>query len=105
MSNSAQKASKNLPDTPAEREAKAEPGATTVIEWDGVDLSIPAAPEGLRADVFLAFEEGKAVTALRGVLGAHQYAKHISAQNKTLGELEDLFAEVMKHYGFDQAGE
>ena len=94
--------------TPAQ--AEAEGLATVDIDWDGVTVTIPASAEDIDLDVIEAFEAGKAVTAVRALVGAKQYDAARKAYEKQngrrprVGDLNSLMEQVAQTFGFDNLG-
>jgi hypothetical protein len=95
--------------TPAQREAEGD--ETTTVEWDGVKVTFPASVEGLDLDALEAFEGGKAVAALKGMVGQKGYdtlrSDYVKANGRKpkagdLGRLMDLVAGA---FGFESQGE
>jgi hypothetical protein len=95
--------------TPAQTEA--EGVETTTLDWDGVAVAIPAEFEGLDPDVIEAFENNKAITACRAIMGSDQYdaARQKWAQKNgrrvVMGDIGRLFDAIGAAYGFESAGE
>lgn len=88
-------------DTPVMDEAQ---GILVVsVEHDGMELAIPADPEDWPIQATLAFEQGKVITAIRGILSAEDFAKIIEKKyrNKDFGKLYEALA---KAGGFETAG-
>lgn len=87
--------------TPQDRkpaaQAEAEGDGTLTVEWEGHEFTIPASADDWSARTTLAFEEGKAVSGVRGILGTKQFASLMEGDpnNRQIGELYDLIAEVM----------
>jgi len=73
------------------------------VEHDGMDLTIPADPEDWPIQATLAFEQGKVITAIRGILSAEDFAKIIEKKyrNKDFGKLYEALARAG---GFETAG-
>lgn len=87
--------------TAAQREAE---GIETVdVEFDDVVYTIVADPVDWTLDVTEAFEQGKAITAIRGLLGNAQWrvVRSKGYRNKDFNELFNLLA---KAGGFGPAG-
>lgn len=86
-------------------------GDQVVVEWEGLRLELPPTPDDWDPDTLEAFETGKAMTAIRSLLGSTDYeqarrdwAKANGSKMKVrdLGRLMEAIAEA---YGFDTAGE
>lgn len=87
--------------TAAQREAE---GIETVeVEYDGEFYEIPADPIDWKVSTTEAFEQGKIVTAIRGLVGREQWAILAGKgyRNRQFRELFDLLAEAG---GFEQSG-
>lgn len=87
-------------------------GTDLTVEWDGVTLTLPANVDDWDPDAVEAFESGKVVTAIRGLLGDRQYeqarrdyAKAHDGRRPTMGDLGRLMDLVAQTYGFGDAGE
>ena len=76
---------------------------TVTVEFDGEEYTIPADPLDWDLTVTEAFELGRAITAVRGLLGPEQFATVTRKRytNRKFGELFDLLA---KAGGFDDSG-
>ncbi|PPJ31912.1 hypothetical protein C5E45_33005 [Nocardia nova] len=87
--------------TAAQREA--EGIETAEVEFDDVIYSIPVDPVDWPLDATEAFEQGKAITAIRGLLGEKQWrvVRSKGYRNKDFNELFNLLA---KAGGFSSAG-
>lgn len=94
--------------TPAQVEAEGDD--TVTVDWDGVPVTVPASAEDLDLDAIEAFETGKAVTALRAMVGSKEYDRLRADYAKANGhrpkvaDLGNLMTEIAKAYGFDTAG-
>lgn len=73
------------------------------IEHDGLELSIPADPEDWPIDATLAFEDGKVLSAIRGLLSTKEFNKILGKKyrNKDFGK---LYEKLAKAGGFDTSG-
>lgn len=73
------------------------------IHHDGLELSIPADPEDWPIEATLAFEDGKVLSAIRGLLSAKEFNKILAKKyrNKDFGKLYERLA---KAGGFDTSG-
>jgi hypothetical protein len=84
---------------------------TLTIDWDGVTVTIPAALEDWDPDALEAFENQRAMSALRGLLGRAGYeqlrrdfaVKH--GRKVKVGDLIGLLERVAQEYGFVAQGE
>jgi len=83
--------------------AEAEGDGLATIEFNGITFSFPADPLDWTNDAMLAFEESKAVTALRAVLGADAYAKH-RLGSWTMRATTGLFEAIAEKAGFARSG-
>lgn len=95
------KRKRDKPRSAAEREAL---GIETVsVEFDGETYVIPADPLDWELPTTEAFEQGKAITAIRGLFGPQQYRQLMSKgyRNRQFQELFNLLAEAG---GFEIAG-
>lgn len=75
----------------------------TTVEWRGLTLSLPPINE-MDLDVIEAFEDGKAVSAVRAAYGPDQWAQ-IKAKQPKVGDLEELAGMVAEALGFTSLGE
>lgn len=103
---------KPAPDTaPSAAQAEAEGATTATITWEGVTVTFPSSVEQLDPDVLEAFENEKAITAVRGLLGSDEYervraeflAKH--SRKLAVGDLAGLMELVAEALGFGTPGE
>lgn len=83
-----------------ETEAEAAP---IVIEFNGAEFTIPGDPLDWTNDAMLAFEQGKAVTALREILGADVYARH-KMGGWSMRQTQGLFEIIAEKAGFARSG-
>lgn len=85
-------------------QAEAEGVEMASVQWRDLTLAFPADPEEWDIEVTEAFEDGKVVTAVRGLLGPSQWAavKALHPKNKDLSGLYDALAQAM---GMTSAGE
>lgn len=97
--------------TPPAAQVEAEGAERMSIDWDGIQVKLPATVEDWDPDALEAFETGKAITALRTVLGSRQYdeIRKVWASRKgrkpKLGDMTKLVEDIAKAYGFDGSGE
>jgi hypothetical protein len=87
--------------TAAQREA--EGIETTDVEFDGEVYTIPADPLDWDVEVTEAFEQGKVVTAVRGMLGPKQW-RTVAAKGYTNRQFSKLFDLIARAGGFKNAG-
>lgn len=91
-------------------QAEAQNVSTIDVDWDGVSVTLPAKPDDWELDTLEAFEQGKAATAVRGVLGK-SYNRVITDYKARHGrppkvsDLESFMQTFAKAYGFEDAGE
>lgn len=84
---------------------------TIEVEWEGLTLTLPATAEDWSVDALEAFENGKAVAAIRGVFGTGAYDKLRTDFEKTHGrdlkvrDLSGLLDVIAREYGFAGSGE
>ena len=74
------------------------------VTWRGHLFVIAADPDNWSVETTLAFEEGKAATGVRSILGPKQWAEFMKSKpvNRDMG---DLFNEIAKALGLgDNAG-
>lgn len=69
---------------------------TLDIEWREFTFTIAATAEDWEVETTLAFEEGKAATGVRLILGADQWAQLMKSKpkNRDLSELFDAIAQA-----------
>jgi hypothetical protein len=81
----------------------AEGTETTTIEYNGHEFTFPSEAQDWSNDVLLAFEAGKAVDAIRMLVGTRRWAslKMGSWTGRQTKELFDAFADAA---GFDTSG-
>ncbi len=94
--------------TPAHREAL---GSQMAVKWAGQTILLPPSVDDWDPDVLEAFENGKAIGALRTLLGSDNYeaARRQFARDNgrkpTVGDLTGLVSGIAEAYGFDGPGE
>jgi hypothetical protein len=76
---------------------------TIVFEHNGVDFTIPAHPLDWPAVAVTAFEDGKAMSSLRAVLGPEQWPT-LAAMNPTAREAAEFFNRIARESGFIRPG-
>ncbi|WP_328660362.1 hypothetical protein [Nocardia salmonicida] len=86
---------------PAQREAAGI--ETETVEFDGESYTIAADPLDWSLPVTQAFEEGKVLTAIRGLLGPAQY-RALLAKDYTNRQFSELFGLLAEAGGFETAG-
>lgn len=92
-------------------EVEQPPATTITVDWDGVAVAIPAAIEDWDVEALEAFETGRAIRALRLLLGDEQHERILAAwaqrtgRRAKLGDLVRLFDGIARAYGFSDAGE
>lgn len=95
---------------PVKTEATSADGDTVDIEWDGTTITVPATADDWDPDVLEAFEDGKAIAAVKGLLGADTYTRlrrdfqRRHGRKMVVRDLNDLMEKVAAVYGFDTAG-
>lgn len=74
------------------------------IKWNEHSFSIPGEVNDWPVEVTVAYEDGKAATALKLLLGDGQWAEFMKTKptNRDLGE---LFNAIAVELGFESAGE
>src|SRR5690606_3916745 len=78
-------------------EVEQPPATTITVDWDGVAVEIPAAIEDWDVEALEAFETGRAIRALRLLLGDEQHERILAAwaqrtgRRAKLGDLVRLF--------------
>lgn len=77
----------------------------TSVDWRGRTFTFPADVEDWPADAVEAFENGRAMTAVHGVLGEAQWAAVKKVSRGTVRDVSELFELLAKAAGFDEAGE
>lgn len=77
---------------------------TMPIEWDGHTYTVLKDTDEWPVDITEAFEDGRASTAIRGLLGPAQW-KAFKATKPTNRDLGQLFQEIAQAYGFESSGE
>lgn len=90
---------------PPAAQAEAEGTTTLTIEWRGHQFTIPASIEDASVDTLEAFENGKAVAAVRGILGPEQFASFKAKHSPTVRDLQSLMEPIAKAMGLDGSGE
>ena len=83
---------------------EAEGIATVEVEWRGHTFTVTADPDDWPVETMLAFEEGKAASGVRGMLGATQWAELMKSKPRTR-DLSDLFSAIAAAMGLNTAGE
>lgn len=83
---------------------EAEGGEKITVQWRDFEFEVDADADDWDAKTTLAFEQGRAVTGVRGVLGPKQFAE-LMATNPKNRDVGDLFATIAKAIGLETAGE
>lgn len=97
------------PSSPAAREVTGVETAT--VDWDGVKVTVPATGDDLDPDAIEAFEQGKAVSAIRSVLGSDHYDAirsdwgRLHGRRPVLSDIARLVEAVVQVWGFESKGE
>lgn len=79
-------------------------GVTTVdVEWRGHTFTADADAEGWTVETTLAFEEGKAASIIRELLGPVQWAEFMSTKPKNR-DLKDLSSVLADALGLSSSG-
>jgi hypothetical protein len=94
--------------TPAQREAE---GVDTIdVDWDGITITFPASPEDADMDAVEAFENGKAITFARHLLGTERYDevraewRKANGRKPTPNDMAPVMEAVAKAWGFETQG-
>jgi hypothetical protein len=98
------------PAPPVETEAKGDDGPV-VLQWEGLEIPVPATMDDWDPDLLEVLEQGKAVSFLRALFGSAAYeriragfrAKH--GRKPTVGDLGRLAEIIANHYGFESVPE
>ena len=91
-------------------QAEATGAETITVDWAGVTVTLPARPDDWDLETLEAFEQGKAATAVRGVLGK-SYDRTLAEFQKVNGrkpkvsDLESFMQAFASAYGFGSPGE
>lgn len=86
-------------------------GESVTVDWEGLHLELPPTPDDWDPDTLEAFEGGKAMTAIRSLLGSDTYEQarktwaKANGRKMTVGDLGRLFEAIASAYGFGEAGE
>lgn len=96
-----------------ENEVEAAPEATFVshLDWQGVSVKVPAGLDDVDPDAIEAFENDKAITALRSIFGSDEYDRarneftKVNGHRPTMKDIGTLSDAVAEHFGFTSAGE
>ena len=85
-------------------EIEAQGGEKITVHWRDHEFEVAADADDWDARTTLAFEQGRAVTGVQGVLGPKQFGELMKTnpKNKDVG---DLFATIAKAIGLETAGE
>lgn len=83
---------------------EAEGAATVDVEWRDHTFTLPSDLDDVSVTTILAFEEGRVATAIRGLLGAAQWAEFMKTEPVTT-DLRDLFDTFGPAMGLGTTGE
>ncbi|WP_431889473.1 hypothetical protein [Nocardiopsis alba] len=76
------------------------------ISFRSERFRLPELDGGMDIDTLEAFEDGKVITAIRGLLGPDQWAKLKAMTPKpNIGDLEEIADKIAKVYGMGSVGE
>lgn len=89
---------------PSAAQIEAEGGEKITVSWRDFEFVIDADADDWSARTTLAFEQGKAVTGVRGVLGDKQFSE-LMATNPKNRDVGELFQTIAKELGLETAGE
>ena len=92
----------------AERRELDDGSEVVAVEYDGETYWVPADPTDWPIAALLAFEDGKAVTALRALLAKDEKGKSgfdlLMSKGYRVGDLNEIFEKVAKVGGFGNSG-
>jgi len=77
---------------------------TTDVEWRGHTFTVSTDPDNWSVETTLAFEEGKAASGVRSILGPKQWAEFMKSKPVNR-DMADLFNEIAKALGLGTAGD
>ena len=83
---------------------EAEKIETIEITWRDFTFTVDATAENWLVETTLAFEEGKAASGVRGILGAKQWAELMKSKPRN-NDISDLFAVIANAMGLNTSGE
>ena len=83
---------------------EAEGVGTTDVPWRAHTFTVPTDADDWTVETTLAFEEGKAASGVRLMLGDRQWAELIKDRPRNR-DLADLFDTIAKALGLESAGE
>lgn len=83
---------------------EAEGGEKITVHWRDFEFEVAADADDWDARTTLAFEQGRAVTGVQGVLGREQF-NELMATNPKNRDVGDLFQTIAKAIGLESAGE
>jgi hypothetical protein len=75
------------------------------VEWRGEKLTLPATLDDAPLEVLELFEKGKAVGAMRGILGDRQLDRLTEKLGLKVRDFSDLADVVAREMGFGSSGE
>lgn len=92
---------------PRPRTRPADQDRPRFVVHQGERYRLPADPQEWDVDTLEAFETGKVVTAIKGILGPKAWGQLRANHEGTLRvrDLEPLMDQIAKAYGFDSSGE
>ncbi|WP_435112020.1 hypothetical protein [Nocardiopsis synnemataformans] len=76
-----------------------------VITWRGQTYSVPPSAEEWSIEVAEAFEDGRVIQAVRGILGPDQWASMKAKLKPKVKDLNELAELIGQTYGFESPGE
>jgi hypothetical protein len=79
--------------------------ATVNVEWRGLTLALPSTIEDCDLEVLEAFEDGKAATFVRSLLGPAQWAQVRATGPMKVRDLAEIGELIAKALGFASPGE
>lgn len=89
---------------PAKKTTAGDQDKPKLVIYKGKDYRLPDTPDDWDLDTLEAFEEGRALAAVHGILGDKSYAS-IKAQGAKVRDLDSIMDQIAKAYGFETAGE
>lgn len=88
-----------------------ESDGTKIVEWAGLQVRLPGSADDWDPDALEAFETGKAVTAVRALLGSAKYETlkrdftSTHGRRPVMRDMGELLVSIAQVYGFGGAGE
>ena len=88
-------------------QSRADQDKPKFVHHQGERYRLPANPQDWDVDALEAFETGKVVSAIKGILGAKAWQRIRASHQGRLKvrDLEPLMDQIAKAYGFDSVGE